>query len=455
MDCAGDGPRKQPLLSQVVVLSSSSPSTSPASPSKKPRPPVLRHRFRAVLGSVSSRGAAGTGAQEARSANMVSTALRSAVCLLLGVVLVLLTVEQKFTFVLTGSVMSEKHGSNKANKQDEAVHHNLDLIRERPRNLRLIFLGDSITRYQYLSLTYFLRHGKWFDFNVKDQNNLVHAHSFHHPLHPSEDWNEFFLQSNRMLYPMEVCDCLRSWDGGTLLERRYFYDRSRNNMVVYINMNGNERDSGRGYYGRINPKAIFSQSFDKLVGLPFGMNVESTGINTTLSKAVQNWKYSSWGDVIRHHVGNLNLDYDVNANKALRRSQTPGFQAHMILNAGLHPHDFMDPVAEDDIRYALKAIGLPGTWKTTTFSKEGVSEYQATGVEPELRFSDIQMCTVLGSCFDVSWTADLRPELYYDNLHFSEPVYRIFNEDFLEQLGLLPAHYQKFNRTKVLRKKRR
>jgi len=42
-------------------------------------------------------------------------------------------------------------------------------------------------------------------------------------------------------------------------------------------------------------------------------------------------------------------------------------------------------------------------------------------------------------------------ELYYDNLHFSEPVYRILNEEFLEQLGLLPKSYRKFNRSEVLR----
>ena len=90
------------------------------------------------------------------------------------------------------------------------------------RNLRLVFLGDSVTRYQYLSLAYFVRHKRWFDPNVT-VNNLVNAHSFHHPLHPDEDWNEFFLQSNRLLHPLEICDCLRSRDGNTVLERRYFY----------------------------------------------------------------------------------------------------------------------------------------------------------------------------------------------------------------------------------------
>ena len=428
--------RKQPLLGGSQHHQPQQPQTERSGGASKCPRTVLLLRQRPngwMTRSVSASSSASGNTSSRNAGNMISKALPTILALLFVFVLSLLLVEQKFTFQLHGRGVLRDTKSD-----DAAIRHNQELIRERPRNLRLIFLGDSVTRYQYLSLAYFLRHGRWFDHHVTDRNNLVSAHSFHHPMHPSEDWNEFFLQSNRMLYPMEVCDCLRSWDGSVLVERRYFYDKENNNMAIYINMNGNERNSGRGFYGRMNPTSIFTNDFDQLVGLPFGLHVEPMGINSTLSKSVQNWEYSSWGDVIRHHVGNLNLDYDAQANIALRRSQKPRFSAHVLLNAGLHPHDFTDPTAEDEIRYALRDIHLPGTWKTTTFSKEEVREYQATGRDPDLRLSDMQMCTVLGSCFDVSWTSDMHPELYYDNLHFSEPVYRIFNEEFLEQLSLLP-----------------
>jgi len=386
-----------------------------------------------------------------KRARMVAAPFRVGLALLLAAILLMFSIEKEFTFDLTpGTVYKQIQGGS--SPVDAKVRHNMNLIRERPRNLRLVFLGDSVTRYQYLSLAYFLRHGRWFDHNITDHNNLVNAHSFHHSMHPDEDWNEFFWQSNRMLYPMEACDCLRSWDGNVLVERRYFFDKENNNMMVYINMNGNERNPGRGYYGRLNPASIFGPNFETLAGFPFGMNVDMLEApNTTLSKAWKNWEYSTWGDLIRHHVGNLNLDYDANAKKAIRRSHKPQFEAHIILNAGLHPHDFgTDPLAEDDIRFALKDINLPGTWKTTTYSREQVLDYQQTGDAPEVRMSDINMCAVLGSCFDVSWTADMRPELYFDNLHFSEPLYRILNEEYLDQLGLLPQNYRKYNRTKVL-----
>jgi hypothetical protein len=83
--------------------------------------------------------------------------------------------------------------------EDAGIAHTMSLTRPRPRNLRLAFLGDSVTRYQYLSLAYFLRWGRWFDPDTI-KNHLVDAHSFRHPYHPDQDWNEFFLQSNRLLY---------------------------------------------------------------------------------------------------------------------------------------------------------------------------------------------------------------------------------------------------------------
>lgn len=346
---------------------------------------------------------------------------------------------------------------------------------EKLRNLRLVFLGDSLTRYQYLSLAYFLRHGRWFDPNISI-NNLVDAHSFHHPLHPDEDWNEFFWQSNRMLHPMEVCDCLRSQNGEILVERRYFYDSIHNNMAVYINMNGNKTNSGRGYYGRLQPRDIFGPNFKNMVGLPFGMSVNTADAGSRAS-SIQ-WEYATWGEVIRNHVGVLNLNYnatDATASDAAAPRRRQPSNAHVILNAGLHPHDFLNPMAAQGVHDALEEIHLPGTWKTTTFVKDFVLEHQkssklsngsglhdgivsarakstagAAEQTPPNRESDTGMCHALGRCFNLTWTALLKPSLYFDNLHFLEPVYRILNEDLLEQLGQLPSGYVKLNRETVM-----
>ena len=121
---------------------------------------------------------------------------------------------------------------NTLERDEKALLHSLSLIRQRPTGLRLAFVGDSVTRYQFLSLAFFLRWGRWFDPQVYP-NHLVDAHSFHHPQHPDNDWNEFFLQSNRLLAPNEACDCQRSRDSRHwAVERRYFYDPSRNNTLT-------------------------------------------------------------------------------------------------------------------------------------------------------------------------------------------------------------------------------
>lgn len=311
-------------------------------------------------------------------------------------------------------------------------------------NLRLVFMGDSLTRYQYLSLAYRLRYRRWFDPNIT-VNNLVSAHSFHHPLHPKEDWNEFFLQSNRILHPMEICDCLRSHDGSVVLERRYFYDEEHNNMLVYINMNGKETSPGHGYYGRLDPANIFGPMFSDVESLPFGMQSDG-GYNESNIE----WDFSTWADVIRFHVGYLDFAYNSEESKIDKK-------VYVLLNAGLHPHDFRNISVASDIQSALLETSLHGIWKTTTYPIQDLLEFQAQlkfsyqpQRQPYTRNTDREMCRMLGSCFNISWTSLLKHELYLDDLHFLEPVYRIMNEDYLDQLGLVPHGYKKANRSRIL-----
>jgi hypothetical protein len=325
------------------------------------------------------------------------------------------------------------------------------------KNLRLVFMGDSLTRYQYLSLAYFLRFGRWFDPTIM-VNNLVNAHSFHHPFHPKEDWNEFFFQSNRILHPFEVCDCLRSHDGRVVLERRYFYDAKHNNRLTYINMNGKETSPGRGYYGRLEPERIFGPAFVELEHFPFGLDT-SGGYNESSIA----WDFPTWGDVIRYHVGSLDYDY----NNGGQKSGT-GPDVRVLLNAGLHPHDFRNVSVASDIQEALTESSLHGVWKTTTYPLQDVIEFQAQLQfswqsssssstqhqkkirSPYTRHTDREMCRMIGSCFNVSWTALLRPELFFDDLHFLEPVYRVLNEEYLAQLNLLPQGYIAMDRSAIL-----
>lgn len=313
------------------------------------------------------------------------------------------------------------------------------LADDRPRNLQLVFLGDSITRYQYLSLAYFLRHGRWWESPNDSPNNLFNAHSFRHPAHPSEDWNEFFLQSNRMLYPMEACDCVRSMDGEIVCERRYFYDRERNNKMVYININGNETHGSWGYYGNFPAKEIFT-NFDHMVEMPVGFRLQSElAKHTNVKESRFQWEYLTWGDVLRYHVGELGLGND----------------CAVVLNAGLHPHNFGGNDTESsalrsDLVHALQSIQMEGIWKTTSYTLHEIRKSHHDPTVSPQSFSDVRMCGLLGRCLNISWTKQLRTELYFDHLHFFEPVYRVLNEDLLGSLGVFTGDYQPFDRSVLL-----
>ena len=106
-----------------------------------------------------------------------------------------------------------------------------------PSNLNIMMVGDSLTRYQYLSLVHFLQYGKWVD--PESNPNMVWIHS-----HPS--WIDFFITTKSLLEPFEQCDCFRPayrkvWlTPDKIFENRFFLQPSRNNSVSYIQKFGSQ-----------------------------------------------------------------------------------------------------------------------------------------------------------------------------------------------------------------------
>ena len=367
------------------------------------------------------------------------------------------------TSVHTNSTGQHAASSPSCNQTDEydgdqadshLIHHNLELIRPRPRNMTVIMIGDSLMRYQYLSLAYFLRFGRWYDTHqaVTQVNYLFNAHSFRHPGHPTMDWNEFFLQSNRILHPLEVCDCFRNQT--IILERRYFYDRQRHNKLVFINLNGNQMTQvGRLHlYGRlINASDIFPNFANYLA-------LELTASATNLSKRKLLWDHRTWGAVLQYHVDGL-LSTSAGETVALNTSDPISV---VLMNAGRHPHNFMQSSAQNDLLVALnKTAALRSAkvlWKTTSLSQsELLQRTQPKQLEKPRHGtvvrspSDDIMCGLLQGCVDVDWLQDISPSWYVDNEHLKEPIYRIINEEFLELIQALPQKYNKLNRSVVWR----
>eukprot|EP01039_Chlorochromonas_danica_P005548 gene5548-6110_t len=97
------------------------------------------------------------------------------------------------------------------------------------RNKRIAFIGDSLTRYQYLSLAWFLSSGQW----LEDPGlpSLVREKQY-------GSWNAFFRSTNSRLGCHEILDAFRP-EGRfeNIRENRYFHHFGLNltiSMNLYI-----------------------------------------------------------------------------------------------------------------------------------------------------------------------------------------------------------------------------
>ena len=70
----------------------------------------------------------------------------------------------------------------------------------------LVFVGDSVTRYQYLSLISFLDRGRW---EEEEEEKEGKARSITYKEGWGETWNDFYNQSSAAFMGREACDCYR------------------------------------------------------------------------------------------------------------------------------------------------------------------------------------------------------------------------------------------------------
>lgn len=258
----------------------------------------------------------------------------------------------------------------------------------RPRNLRLAILGDSVSRYQYVSLVYYLRHNHWIQ--DEDERHLLFKNFY-------EDWNAYLNASTIALAPNEVCDCHGPAKMPKLfryVENRYFSHPELGNYVSFFNK-----------YGRISIKGF--RTHDDIYNERSGMDDRSQ------SNDKWAWEYD-WKGVILHHIAKLD--------------PKPDF---LIVNAGLHLHDLANTTIVQEIVDALNASGIIGIYKTTTYPD---------GHEAHKRFNRAKHekdCIKLFPHFlDMKWTADFNgKDHYYDVNHFMPHVNTLMNEKLLDLIG--------------------
>lgn len=247
-----------------------------------------------------------------------------------------------------------------------------------PTNLNIAFMGDSLTRFQYLDLVYFLSHGgRWVQRD--DSPNLVTKGS---------NWNAFFKFTNQVLKPYEECDCFRLQGTRNIprsIENRYFYEKKRNNRVAFLNK-----------FGDIPFKTQWNARnvFDSHPPLKF-----------------RKPKYIYQGDWV-----------DSIKNFVCKMRPKPSI---LIFNTGLHNHsELMDPRTQKEVVEVLRACRITSMYKTTTSRAMEVYEQQ--------------LCNQTDLCYDISWTGPLvSKEHYGDRDHFVEPIYSMLNVHLLSMLATL------------------
>ncbi len=290
-------------------------------------------------------------------------------------------------------------------------------------DIHMVMIGDSLMRYQYLSLVYRLRHGVWFD-TSKWYFNLVSETTFADPFH-RHTWGAFLFHTNRILHPNEVCDCHRRpvYKMEEIVENRYYYDPILNNSIVFLLAYGHEFP----VVGRLHPKKV--------------RKIRSGSRSGWQGRALQkygrlSWKYNDRHDVIRNHVQRLIPQ-----------------PRHIVLNAGAWKHSFgydrsasnhhrnLSQATFDLVRTMQDTPQYQYVWRTTTYRNNRTND----GLE-----SDPIMCELVSICVNVSYTHHVRQDLYWDKIHFLEPVYRVQNEQMLDLLGYLPSDYERMNTSDIL-----
>lgn len=102
-----------------------------------------------------------------------------------------------------------------------------DRVLEALRGQHVAFIGDSLTRYQYLSLVYFLETGRW----TSPAGAPVNTHES-----TWASWAAFHEGTAGRLRGHEICDCYRAqkWDPSTVREMRYYLSPCGRVRVSYV-----------------------------------------------------------------------------------------------------------------------------------------------------------------------------------------------------------------------------
>jgi hypothetical protein len=270
----------------------------------------------------------------------------------------------------------------------------------RPTNLRLVIMGDSISRYQYISLVHFLQTGTWItddtklvtDVNEQQSSELPSNTPLHCKTPGIKAREQFYSLSHSFLQPNELlCDC-RAYS-----ENRYYIDTERNNYIAYITKFGKNSTSGRYFAKHIAADLRKGNGYDK--------QQHRQQLN---KRKPDQWNYKYWNETIHYHIAQL--------------KPKPQF---LLFNAGLHPHDLHFKYIRQSILDVTQRHNIIPIYKTTTYPNNvsiGLNDFHLSRHDSLLcgnKSTSSDGSAAFDYCIDMSWTSQLfGNNHYYDYYHF-------------------------------------
>ena len=282
-------------------------------------------------------------------------------------------------------------------KRQEHVlsHHYKSLLRDK----QIIFIGDSLSRYQYLNLIHYFHTNSW----MGSTNQLARETDW-------GSWKSFHIGSTLRFGCQEICDCYKPDDKKFIkIENRHYYDIDYNITIrLYL------------WYPPIHPLSVSYNSVRK----PLSELIKAQCL------APIEWlnKLNEYNPNITHTFRN-----DDALLKFVQEIIQPLHTYFLIINNGIWKY----PILREDASFRSKFVELAKKssnhfiWKTTaTVCGEKISRDSPIFLN-QLQDLNVTIFDTYKYTKDVTAVHDkmnISRQVCYDGLHYNHFVYRELNK---------------------------
>ena len=310
-------------------------------------------------------------------------------------------------------LVSVKASDYKYNHTEEKNHVH-STITNLLSNKEIIFMGDSLTRYQYLNFIGFLHTGQWVSRHPHVDLEKIWG----------DDWTRYLKVSTLRFGGYEICDCYRHPDKPLTTE--YTKEQLQGNFVPGMKEN-------RHY---LDPVYNISVKFFFFTGFPFFVNKFPTTTDFfNIDVSSDWWLFDSFS------VPTYDFRYD-KLHPFLSDHIKPRVPDVLLFNMGTWLESPCKAEMNKDPKSFVETLKMAAKipiWKTTTAYFTSVQQK-----EPYEFHSEVDNLETLDTirngnvtvfdAYQITRPLSFDKKNYDDNFHFQPHVYTLLNKHFLSLL---------------------